>query len=171
MGFLSKLLGNNKSGEEALNFLKDAAREVMNEATAKRDAQQSQPAKPSYAPAAAASPRSGFSWGDEMPAEENQFSFPGNYVQYFEKIFREEFPACRVDVQAENSSRYTVFTFWDNGRQALIVEVRSEKCCAEKLRRVCAANGVPYLRFYFDHHGWWNTRAYVTERVRRALIG
>ena len=29
--------------------------------------------------------------------------------------------------------------------------------------------GLPYLRFYFDHEGWWNTRAYVTKRVAEAL--
>ena len=33
-------------------------------------------------------PRSGFSWGDVMPDEENQYNFNGTYQQYFENIFR-----------------------------------------------------------------------------------
>ena len=35
----------------------------------------------------------------------------------------------------------------------------------------CAAAAIPYLRFYHNHDGWWNTRAYVTQRVRGALGG
>lgn len=174
MGFLSKLLGDSKAGNDALNMLKDAARDVMNEATNKLNTMQNEPRQQAAAPAQYAGPapaESGFSWGYEMPAEENQFSFPGNYVQYFEKIFREDFPAYRVETQAQEMTRYTVFTLWEGGRQALIVEVKSEKSSAQKLRRACQANGVPYLRFYFDHDGWWNTRAYVVDRVRRALNG
>ena len=26
-----------------------------------------------------------------------------------------------------------------------------------------------YLRFYIDYEGWWNTRAYVDDRVKKAL--
>ena len=171
MGLFSKLFNDPRSGEEALDFLKNAAREVMNEAASKmNDAQPASRREPAT-PVAPTRPASGFSWGGEMPAEENQFSFAGSYVQYFEMIFREDFPAYRVDTQAADADRFTVFTLWDGGRQALVVEVKSEKSAAQKIRRACEANGVPYLRFYFDHRGWWNTRSYVTERVRLALNG
>lgn len=171
MGFLSKLLGDSKAGNDALNMLKGAARDAINEAAEKLNAQQNAPRQQSAAPVQRSAPASGFSWGEVMPAEENQFSFAGNYVQYFEKIFREDFPAYRLETQAQEMSRYTVFTLWEGGRQALIVEVKSENSSSQKLRRACQSNGVPYLRFYFDHNGWWNTRAYVVDRVRRALNG
>ena len=31
------------------------------------------------------------------------------------------------------------------------------------------AQGIPYLRFYYNHEGWWNTRSYVTRRIANAL--
>ena len=116
-----------------------------------------------------ASDASGFSWGPTMPDEENQFNFNGTYVQYFEKVFREEFP--RYDVQKETSpnGKRTTFFFRDGGQVALVVEVLSQSCDVYKHRRDCAARGIPYLRFYHDHEGWWNTRAYVVKRVGEAL--
>ena len=37
---------------------------------------------------------------------------------------------------------------------------------------VCRAKeGVPYLRFYKDHEGWWNARSYVVSRIEKALKG
>ena len=120
MGLFSKLFNDPRSGEEALDFLKNAAREVMNEAASKmNDAQPASRREPAT-PVAPTRPASGFSWGGEMPAEENQFSFAGSYVQYFEMIFREDFPAYRVDTQAADADRFTVFTLWDGGRQALL---------------------------------------------------
>ena len=112
---------------------------------------------------------SGFSWGPTMPDEENQFNFNGTYVQYFEKVFREEFP--RYDVQKETSpnGKRTTFFFRDGGQVAPVVEVLSQSCDVYKHRRDCAARGIPYLRFYHDHEGWWNTRAYVVKRVGEAL--
>jgi hypothetical protein len=38
-----------------------------------------------------------------------------------------------------------------------------------KLRNECRAQGIPYLRFYYDHDGWWNTRSYVTRRIAGQL--
>ena len=51
----------------------------------------------------------------------------------------------------------------------LIVELKSESSEAQRFRRAAEAEGVPYLRFYYDHEGWWNTREYVYVRVREAL--
>ena len=51
------------------------------------------PVETSYT--AAAEPeqeRSDALWGELMPKDENQFAFKGTYKEYFEKIFREEFP-------------------------------------------------------------------------------
>ncbi len=45
----------------------------------------------------------------------------------------------------------------------------SESCEAKKFRDDCVRAGTPYLRFYYDHDGWWNTRSYVAGRIRGAL--
>ena len=45
----------------------------------------------------------------------------------------------------------------------------SENSEANKLRSACRAQGLPYVRFYYDHDGWWNTRSYVVSRTRAAL--
>lgn len=174
MGFLSKLLGA-KDPDEALGALKNAARNVLGNAVNAQPAAQRQNTdhpgqQTAYAPQPHAA-RAGDSWGDEMPAEENQFSFAGSYIQYFETVFREDFPAYRVSEDRENAARKTAFTLWNGDRKALVVEVMSERCSSRKLRRSAEAEGVPYLRFYFDHHGWWNTRSYVAGRIRRALNG
>ena len=163
MGLLSKLFKDG--GADALNALKSAAQEVINEAAAKK------PAAPTASQTAPVNRAGSDKWGDTMPAEENQFSFAGTYVQYFETVFCEAFPAYRLVTAAGADRRSTVITFWQDNRQALVVELKSEKSSAQKLRRDCAAAGIPYLRFYYDHHGWWNTRTYVVERTRRALNG
>ena len=51
----------------------------------------------------------------------------------------------------------------------LVVEIKSENSEAQWLRNACAAERTPYLRFYYNHDGWWNTREYVDTRVRQAL--
>ena len=114
---------------------------------------------------------SGFSWGEDMPNEECQFNYNGNYLQYFESIFRSEFPEYNItwaygDPRAVQS---VVFTFVKNGRTALIVELMSEKSNARRIRNNCQRNGISYLRYYYDHDGWWNTKAYVISRTRQAL--
>lgn len=114
---------------------------------------------------------SGFSWGPVMPAEENQFNYSGTYKEYFSNVFSSEFPSYRIESSDVNNGRATVFTFWDGSRKALVVELLSEKSAAQKLRSDCLKENIPYLRYYYDHHGWWNTRAYVKERTRNALGG
>ena len=110
------------------------------------------------------------SYEDErVPAEECQYNFKGTYLQYFDKVFNEEFPEYRVErVKAEDSRAY-IYTFYEGARTALIVELLNSSSARKKLREDCRKNGTPYLRYYYDHEGWWNTRSYVTTRTRAAL--
>ncbi|MBR6460134.1 MAG: hypothetical protein IKS49_08320, partial [Actinomycetaceae bacterium] len=55
------------------------------------------------------------------------------------------------------------------GAKALVVELMSERSSAKMLRWRCENEGVPYLRFYYDHWGWWNEKSYVIERTAKAL--
>ena len=114
---------------------------------------------------------SGLSWGPEMPAEENQFNYPGTYLQYFDHVFREEFPEYQITMEQARLYDGTVCTFRKNGAVALIVELLSRRSEPKSLRRQCRQTGTPYLRYYYDYEGWWNTRSYVAERTRRALQG
>ena len=108
--------------------------------------------------------------GDTMPPEENQYSFAGSYVDYFDHVFREEYPSYRITHEPARGRQATIFTFTDPaGGTALVVELLRETSRAKKLRADCAAAGIPYLRFYYNHAGWWNTRSYVVRRVNTAL--
>lgn len=174
MGLFSKLLNGDASG--ALNALKDAAQKAVNEAADKlNQAQNAAQNNASPAPASAPAPRSdgpsGFSWGPDMPAEENQYNFSGNYIRYFETVFREDFPEYSVAMAPGSDERSPVFNFFSGGRKALVVELKSQSSSAQRIRRAAEAEGVPYLRFYYNHDGWWNTRKYVVTRVRAALQG
>lgn len=171
MGLFDKLKKSVELGAKALGDLAETGAKALNELAESAGAKESNdvydfaPSQPQR-PAAAAS---GDSWGDEMPAEENQYNFSGNYVQYFEKVLREEFPAYALGIDDSDRTRRTVFTLRTGTSKALVIEVMTESSAAQKLRRQCEAEGTPYLRFYFDHRGWWNTRSYVARRVRAAL--
>ena len=175
MGLLSKLLGDNKDGNALLNAIVDKIEDAVT-AQQKADAGSvSQPAAAAPSPqpeqAAAPVPCSGPWGGDAPPVEENLFTFSGSYTEYFDRIFRAEFPEYEITQETLRDGRAAVFTFTQNGRTALKVELLGQSSAAVKLRRDCAASGTPYLRYYYDHRGWWNTRSYVTERTRRALNG
>lgn len=116
-----------------------------------------------------AKPASGFSWGDEMPDEENQYNYNGTFMEYFESIFREELPQYRMNRSLPANSKRVLYTFFSGSSMALVVELMSEGCSVRQIRSDCARDGIPYLRFYYDHHGWWNTRAYVVKRIRDAV--
>ena len=60
-------------------------------------------------------------------------------------------------------------SFWQGERKVLVAELMSERSEANKLRSACRAQGLPYVRFYYDHDGWWKTRSYVVSRTRAAL--
>ncbi|MBR4703084.1 MAG: hypothetical protein IKO91_04510 [Oscillospiraceae bacterium] len=181
MGLLSKLLGDEGS-KQLGKLVKNVASEAEKAArqagvdldqvisgvqSGARPQTQSRPQQ--AAPAQHEPGPSGFSWGEEMPAEENQYNFAGPYTAYFEMIFREDFPGYRVDRGQGSHPRTTVYTLWQGVSKALVVEVMTQDSEAKKLRQDCAKAGIPYVRFYHDHDGWWNTRAYVVSRIRAAL--
>lgn len=112
---------------------------------------------------------SGFSWGPTMPDEENQYNYNGTFTEYFANIFKEDFSEYSVEQESQRKGKIVVFTFYKDGSKALVVELLSENSQAENTRFSCMKEKIPYTRFYYNHHGWWNTRAYVVKRVRDAL--
>lgn len=191
MGFFDKLF--NAGSSEVLDKLKEVAGTVAKEATEAAEAAakaageaienakaqngaasaRTSSASASYGSAVSQSSASygdsGFSWGENMPSEENQFNYPGTYVEYFRHVFSEDFPSYRLTDESVRKGRATVITLWNGEQKALVVELMSETSSAEKIRYSCQKEGIPYLRFYYNHHGWWNTRAYVVSRTRNAL--
>ena len=169
MSLLSKLLGDSKKElAPVLDALKEAAQKagvdsILNEAQASRPAQGTAPRREAWSN----TPKSGFSWGEDMPAEENQYSFKGGYLAYFDMVFSQEFPQYRIT--RETSGKNTAYSFWQGERKVLVAELMSERSEANKLRSACRAQGLPYVRFYYDHDGWWNTRSYVASRTRAVL--
>ena len=153
MGFLSKLFGS-ETEKMAKDLLSGLAENSNQSGTQESDA-----------------PIEGIgcSYGPKKPAEENQYNFNGNYVKYFETIYGEEFPEYQIDHEDEERLRSSIFTFRRNGQIALVVELLSETSRRKKVRTDCAMNHIPYLRFYYNHHGWWNTRSYVINRTKDAL--
>ena len=174
MGILSKLFGD-KNEKSALDRLKGIVQEAVEGITGEEKpapAPQTQPLQVgggSVTPIPAATGPSGFSWGEVMPDEENQFNYSGTYVEYFEKIFRENFPDYRIEKELRSGMKAAVFTFWRGDAKALVVELLSQGSDAYRLRKQCRADGIAYLRYYYDHEGWWNTKAYVIERTSGAL--
>lgn len=174
MGFLDKLLGS--AGSEVLNKLKDAANSAMNSATnsnhSSANARPAQSNGPSVQQSSgSSSATSGDSWGPTMPAEENQYNYNGPYDQYFMDIYVQRFPTYRLTHEKVRKGSATVFTFWKGMTQekALIVELMSDSSSAESIRNGARKEGVPYLRFYYNHEGWWNTKSYVIRRTQEAL--
>ena len=180
MGLFKKIFGGdqNISLEGLAKTLTNAADKVINKVESYTDNQSSPNQGSSFSSYASPSYQqnsyeeegpSGFSWGDRMPQEENQYNYPGNYVQYFAHIFQEDFPGYEAMNQPDPKGKATVFTLYNSGRKALVVELKSENSESNRLRRACQMEGTPYLRFYYDHDGCWNTREYVVTRVRSVL--
>jgi hypothetical protein len=177
MGLLSKILGaagvDRKLEQTVKNAVNSAVSSAVKNAADKRPAagtvsRDTFAGRVQAARSAAEGP-SGFSWGPVMPPEENQYNYPGGYAEYFEHVFREDFPAYALT--REQFGSRTVFKLRNGPVTALTVELLPESSEAKKLRRECQSQGIPYLRFYYDHEGWWNTRAYVNDRVKKALMG
>ncbi len=166
MGLLSKLFGGDKAAEKA-------AKDILNGIFGNSSTQQpssapaSAPAEPAHDYTEYSDGPSGFSWGDNMPAEENQYNSGKTYFEYFEGIFREELPAYRFEKTF--IEKRTIYTFTDGVSKKLVVELMPESSAARKIRNDCMKQGIPYLRFYIDHDGWWNTRAYVADRLHKAV--
>ena len=166
MGLFDKLFGGDKKAEKsALDFLKALAGNGKSEQKPQSNAQPEK--KPEPQPVRQTAYESDDPY-ENIPAEENQYTFKGSYIEYFAHIFREDFPEYRAEYERPDERR-TVFTLYKGGAKALVVELLTEKSSVKKLRKQCQNEGTPYLRFYYDHDGWWNTRSYVTERTRRAL--
>ena len=178
MGFLSKLTGSHDVENAAKKFLDgfgDIAQQVsddLKKATGSSDTSfaKTETSSETISETGSNEP-SGFSWGRKMPAEENQYNYNGSFDSYFEKIFREEFGNYRLERTDIPGSKRIVYAFYDGERKVLVIELMSQSSVAKKLRRDCEAAGIPYLRFYYDHEGWWNTRNYVITRMRNALGG
>ena len=168
MGILDKLFGGDKKAEKtASDFLKKLADLAGTEKKPQQTSQKpSEPVRQSR-PEKPAEPEDLGPW-ETVPEEECQYNFKGSYIEYFEHVFREDFPEYRAEYERPDGRR-TVFTLYRGGAKALIVELLTEKSAVKKLRTQCRNEGIPYVRFYYDHEGWWNTRTYVKERVKAAL--
>ena len=154
------------AGKKLDQAFKDAGIEKKDiEAAAKKNAEEN---KPDPAPAAASGTADATEF-DGVPAEECQYNSGLSYLDYFSKIFREDFPQCSVSLETVEDCRRYKYTFTEGADVKLIVELMTENSEANRLRKTCERNGTPYLRFYFDHEGWWNTRRYVNARVSAAL--
>jgi len=176
MSLLSKLFGGDKDAEKAAKDLLNSLFSAANASNSVKKTAGTPEERDDTAPAAQPDrcdddDPSGFSWGEKMPAEENQYNFGGTFEQYFEHVFAEDFPSYGYEKSYidDYGKHRVVYTFISGGAKALIVELMPEKSSASKFRNECIKAGVPYLRFYYDHDGWWNTRAYVVERIRGAL--
>lgn len=113
---------------------------------------------------------SGLSWGEEMPNVPNQYNSHKRFDKYFREIFQKNFPDYEITEEKAVYSRPSiVFTFWKDGKRALVVEVISQSTDVYKRRNECRRTGTPYLRYYHDYHGWWNTEEYVIGRTGKAL--
>lgn len=113
---------------------------------------------------------SGVSWGELKPNEPNQYNYYGTFWEYFEDIFHDEFGEYTV-TRKENPRARSVYTYYFSKGDGtkLVVELLAKRNEVYKVRDDCRRQGIPYLRFYYDVEGWWNTRAYVTDRIRKAL--
>lgn len=109
------------------------------------------------------------SFMDAVVVEVNQLNSGLSYVDYFAKIFREDYPDYSLAIEEGRCQNSTVMVLSKDGYKALVVELLSERNNTHKLRSECKSEGVPYVRFYHDHDGWDNARSYVTSRVNQAL--
>lgn len=175
MGLFSKLFGA-KAEKEAMDVLKNITQAAV-DAQKEQNAQGAQTAQNvSPASSASAAPSyaaeeepSGFSWGPTMPAQENQYNFPGTYEEYFDSIFLKEYPQLRVEKEVYGYNKNLAYTFYNGDKRVLVVEIIGRKSAPEKRRNDCRKNGVAYLRYYHNYHGWWNVKQYVIERTNKAL--
>ena len=182
MGLLSKLFGDNKDVEKAA---KDLLGGIFSEATKGGAKEAAEPDRPSENSGwgfeipsgsgedreteSAASGPSGESWGPVMPAEPNQYNYNGPWSSYFEEIFRTEFSQYRMEKENLNGTKRLGYSFYEGDRKVLYVELMSRTSSSVKIRANCRKAGIPYLRFYYDYQGWWNTRAYVVKRMNNAI--
>ena len=109
------------------------------------------------------------SFGESMPDEPNMYNYQGSPEAYLTDIFSSEFADYQLVSETGYGGRTRVFTLLKGGQTALVTELLPDNSGSIKLREKCRKEGTPYLRFYYGHDGWWNTRRYVVERVRSSL--
>ena len=166
MGLLSKFLNVSEETEKA-------AKDMVNDIISSKV--RTAGMKPEQVPSGQAKtappfPQSGISWGRQMPDEENQYNYQGDYMEYFEHIFRDDFPQYKVKKSYIDGTRRVAYVFSNQEKEnALIIELMPETSAAYKFRNDCRENNIPYLRFYYNHDGWWNTREYVNSRMKTIL--
>ena len=178
MGLFSNLFGSNgKEIDDAFKQMKNLAGDIIDDGQINSSQRQT-----AAAPVSNAAPQynnapvqtysdgpSGDSWGPSMPAEENQYNSGLKYQDYFTKVFNEGFPSYQIDKEDVRNGSAMLFTFSQSGVKKLVVEVISERSSPHKVRNDCRKQGIPYLRYYYDYDGWWNTKSYVIRRTSKAL--
>ena len=177
MSFLSKLFGGDKEAEKTARDLfkglfggsNDNKDDKPADKPEETDAGNGTEAPAEEPAAKTESSPSGDSWGDDMPAEENQYNYNGHFTAYFENIFNTEFAAYRYEKAVLYEDRRIVYYFYSGDAKVLAVELMTDKSDARKFRNDCRKAGLAYVRFYFNHPGWWNTRSYVVRRIKEAL--
>lgn len=167
MGLFSKFLGD-LNRQIANNLTNEVIKKTEHQTNTSSHAQ-TEDAWSSQEESSKKTGPSGFSWGPDMPEEENQYSYDGNYIDYFMNIYRSEFPEYRISCTPSGNMQYALIVFSQNDRTALIVELLSKSSSVKKWRNNCRKSGIPYLRYYHNVDGWWNTRSYVITRTRSAL--
>jgi hypothetical protein len=156
-----------------VNKVKQEVEKKINELGAEIAHEESTSSAPAAAPASCGNacdyPTEGDTWYDHVPAEENQYNYNGPYLEYFEKIFREDFPEYTFErIETEEFRRY-VYALKKDELIAIVVELMTENSSVNRVRKECLKSGTAYVRFYFDHEGWWNTRAYVVDRIKSLM--
>ena len=159
MGLLGDLFG-----QAAEDLIKNAVQNAANQPA--KQPMRDIPQEPVQQPVMQSA---GDSYWNTVPQEECLWTFQGPYFLYFEKVFTESFPQYRTEREAAKGRKAVIFTFWNATEKALCVEIVAGNSSAKKFRAECQAAGIPYLRFYYGHWGWWNTRSYVENRVLNAL--
>ncbi len=164
MGMLSKLLGGDQNVEKV-------AKDVLGGIIKNVQTNQLGADKPKTSVTDSSLQQKQGDAPSGVPAEENQYNYNGTYEQYFEHVFAEDLAAYRFEKSYidDYGKHRVIYTFFNGAAKALVVELMTESSESVKIRNDCVKAGVPYLRFYYDHEGWWNTRSYVVGRMRGVL--
>ncbi|MBO4355324.1 MAG: hypothetical protein J5850_00530 [Clostridia bacterium] len=172
MSFWNKLFGGDKEAEKnAKDLLNALFGEKKDTKKTSESVEKEEGAPVQEASKTAETSDSEYSFYEDVPDEENQYNFKGSYEQYFEHVFAEDFPALRYEKSYINDygKRRVVYTFFNGAAKVLAVELMPESSEAKKFKNDCKKANLPYLRFYYDHEGWWNTRSYVVGRISDAI--
>ena len=172
MGFISKLFAKKAERDAAADMYGDESHYFEEEKPRQGVVPPTAPTDPRLKNAVPMQDAFGreLPWGPVMPREENQYNCGLNFEDYFSRLFDEEFPDYQVTREPIKSARPGFrYTFTRNGLIKLYVDVISDTVSTHAFAAECRRKGIPHMNFYYNHHGWWNTRTYVTSRVRTAV--